>query len=175
MSNSIRISVGRVAASVFCKGPQGFLMCSPAGESLMSNESLGIKSFQCWSWWGPPGAGGGGWVLNGTCIWHPGGRMYSRDPGSGELWLSSAEALGGWAGSETGPRCRASYHGLLLGAGAPGRRTGREAGPSVISHWRLLLELSSVLGTTYKSTTRNWGLSWEGKQEGGWVQETVSH
>ena len=70
---------------------------------------------------------------SGICIWDSLGRMYNGAPGSGELRLSAAEALGWGTGSEAGTRCRASYLCLQLGAGAGGR-AGREVGPSHMSH-----------------------------------------
>lgn len=104
---------------------------------------------------------------NGICIWDSLGRMYNGPLRSGELGLSAAEALGWGTGSEAGTRCRASYLCLQLGAGAGGR-TGREVGPSRISHREVtsskFCHQSSLLHL--KSTMRNWGLSWKDKQEG---------
>lgn len=145
-------SVGSIAVSIFLKGVQGFLMCSQDSELLVNKEPLGIRTFLCRSWHGPPVAGGEGVGAD----WHLplaprdlGGRMYSGAPGSEQFWLSAAEALGWQAGNEAGPRSRASYHCLQLGACAGGRGTGREVGPSIGSHSEATSRvLSSVLRTT---------------------------
>lgn len=121
-------------------------------ELLVNKEPLGIRTFLRRSWHGPPVAGGEGVGAD----WHlplaprdSGGKMYSGAPGSEQFWLSAAEALGWQAGNEAGPRSRASYHCLQLGACAGGRGTGREVGPRVSSHSEATSRvLSSVLRTT---------------------------
>ena len=84
---------------------------------------------------------------SGICIWDSLGRMYNGAPGSGELGLSAAEALGWGTGSKAGARCRASYLCLQLGPGDGGRQEERRAPAICPTGWLLLV--SSVIGPHY--------------------------